>query len=141
MKELGQPDISLNNEQKRVPVRTVRKLLKQFPRYDQEIFMNVIVGDESWIHYFRPHQNISNRVWLTKNARRPCIATRITIAKNVMFTIFFHYQGTSNTGPYTKRQMHVRFYKKKALRKLIEFYRRHQSKTGICGIYQLHDNT
>ena len=37
----------LNKEQKCVPVRTARKLLKRFPRYDQKIFMNVIVGDES----------------------------------------------------------------------------------------------
>ena len=59
-------------------VRTACRLLKRFPRYDQKIFMNVVTGDESWIHYFDPHRFISNRVWLTKNARRPCIAIRIT---------------------------------------------------------------
>ena len=78
----------LDEEQKCVPVRTVRKLLKRFPRYDQKIFMNVIVDDESWIHYFKPHRKISNRVWITTNARRHCIATRITNAKNAMSTIF-----------------------------------------------------
>ena len=81
----------LDEEQKCVQVRTARKLLKRFPRYDQKIYMNVIVYDESWIHYFKPHRKISNRVWLTKNARRHCIATRITNAKNVMYTIFFYY--------------------------------------------------
>ena len=51
----------LDEEQKGVPVRTARKLLKRFPRYDQKVFMNVIVGDESWINYFKPHRIISNR--------------------------------------------------------------------------------
>ena len=40
----------LNEEQKCVHVRTEHKLLKRYPRYDQKIFMNVVVGDESWIH-------------------------------------------------------------------------------------------
>ena len=47
-------------------VRTAHKLLKRFSRYDQKIFMNVVTGDESWIHYFEPHRKIRKRVWLTK---------------------------------------------------------------------------
>ena len=27
----------------------------QIYMYDQIIFMNVVAGDESWIHYFEPH--------------------------------------------------------------------------------------
>ena len=30
--------------------------------------------------------------------------------------------------------------KKVVLRELVKFYQKHQSKTGICGIYLLHDN-
>ena len=57
----------LNEEQKKnTHVRTARKLLKRFPRYDQKLFMNVATYDESWMHYFEPHRKISNRVWLTK---------------------------------------------------------------------------
>ena len=40
----------LNEERKCMHVRTVHKLLKRFPRYDQKIFMNVVTGGESWIH-------------------------------------------------------------------------------------------
>ena len=40
----------LNEEQKCMHVRTARKLFKRFPNYDYIIFMNVVVGDESWIH-------------------------------------------------------------------------------------------
>ena len=47
-------------------VRTARKLLKRFPRYDQKLFMNVVTYDESWMHYFGLHRKISNGVWLTK---------------------------------------------------------------------------
>ena len=37
----------LNEEQKYTHVRTARKLLKRFPRYDQKLFMNVVTYDES----------------------------------------------------------------------------------------------
>ena len=56
----------LNKEQKYTHVRTARKLFKRFQRYDQKLFMNVVTYDESLMHYFEPHRNISNRVWLTK---------------------------------------------------------------------------
>ena len=56
----------LNEEQKYTHVRTARKLLKRFLRYDQKLFMNVLTYDEFWMHYFEPHRKINNRVWLTK---------------------------------------------------------------------------
>ena len=59
---------------------TARNLLKRLPRYDQTIFMNEVVGNESLTHYLEPHRKIRIRVWLIKNARRPSIATRITSA-------------------------------------------------------------
>ena len=46
----------LNEEQTYTHVRTARKLLKRFPRYDQKLFMNVVTYDESWMHYFEPHR-------------------------------------------------------------------------------------
>ena len=36
--------------------------------------------------------------------------------------------------------MNARFYKKKVLRKLVKFYQKRRPKTGIRGIYLLHDN-
>ena len=56
----------LNEEQKYMHVRTARKLLKPFPRYDQKLFMNVVTYDGVWMHYFEPHRKISNRAWLTE---------------------------------------------------------------------------
>ena len=50
-----------------------RQVLKRFPRFDQEK-INVVTGDESGIHFFESHRKISSRVWLTRDARRHCIA-------------------------------------------------------------------
>ena len=41
------PDL-LNEEQTCTHVKTARKLLKCFPRYDQKILMNVVIDEESW---------------------------------------------------------------------------------------------
>ena len=79
----------LDEEQKCMHVSTARKLLKRFPKYEQITFMNVVVGDESWIHNFESHRKIRNQVWLTKNARWHCIATRIISAKKVIYAIYF----------------------------------------------------
>ena len=103
----------LNEKQKCMHVRTAHKLLKWFPRYDQNIFMNVGTCVESW---------------LTKNARRPCIAirtTRITSARKVMYVIFFTTKGLAIQVliPQNK-SMNARFYKKKVLRKLAKFYQK-----------------
>ena len=54
-------------------VRTTCKLLKRFPRNDQILFMNVVVGDESWIHYLEPHRKIRYPVWLTQKTKQECI--------------------------------------------------------------------
>ena len=42
-------------------VSMAHKVLKQYPRYDQKIFMNVVTDDESLIHYFKPHRKIRNK--------------------------------------------------------------------------------
>ena len=55
----------LNEEQNYTHVRTARKLLKLFPRYDQKLYIKVATDDESWMHYFESHLNISNQIWLT----------------------------------------------------------------------------
>ena len=56
----------LNEEQQYTHVRTARKLVKRFLRYDQKLCMNLVTYDESLMHYFEPHRKINIRVWLTK---------------------------------------------------------------------------
>ena len=64
--------------------------------------MNVIVGEESWIQYYELHRKVSNRVWLTKNTRSHCNATRITSAKKVMYAILYTTKGLAIQVPIPK---------------------------------------
>ena len=75
------------------------------------------------------------------NARRLCIATRITSAKKVMYAIFVYYYGTSNPGLYTQRQVNeCKVLQEKSSKKTCQIVPKRQSKTGICVIYLSHDN-
>ena len=88
-------------------VRTARKLLKRFLRYDQKIFMNVVVDDESWIHYFEVRT--ASKYKLSSMAHRK--------RKNALYCLkdyqcekrylchIFHYYATNNSGPYTQMQV------------------------------------
>ena len=68
--------------------KMAHKLLKRLPKYNQKKIMNVMTGDESWIHFFKPYGKTSNQVWLTKDARRPCIAKRIANVKRLCMPYF-----------------------------------------------------
>ena len=86
-------------------------------------------SDRWWvfcIHFFEPHRKISNGVWLTKDARRPCIAKMMASVKRLCMVP----KGKS---------MNARFYKKKVLRKLVKFFQKCRP-TGIRGMHLLHDN-
>ena len=63
------------------------KLLKPFPRYDKNIFMNVIVDDLSWMQYIESHRIISNLVWLTKY-KKVLNCHKDYQSKKVMYAIF-----------------------------------------------------
>ena len=115
----------LNEEQKYTHVRTARKLLKRFPRYDQKLFMDVVAYDESWMHYFEPHQKISNRVWLTKMQEGLVLPKRITSVKKVMYAIFFTPDGLPIQVSIPKgKSMNTRFYRNKVLRKFVKFFQK-----------------
>ena len=47
-------------------------------------FVNVITGEETWVHYFEPVRKVSDNIWATKNSTRPVIAKRILSAKMVL---------------------------------------------------------
>ena len=35
-------------------VRIAKQLLKQFPKYNNRSFANIITGDETWVHFYEP---------------------------------------------------------------------------------------
>ena len=61
-----------------------------YPKYSKKVFDNISTGDETLVYYFEPKQKVANRIWATKNARRPGIAKRIPTVKKVLYAIFFH---------------------------------------------------
>ena len=82
----------------------------------RKIYMNVVTGGESWIYYFEPHQKISIWVRLTKNARRPCIATRITriaSTKKVMYAIFSLLRDLQSSFLYRKTSQRIQVFTRK----------------------------
>ena len=89
-----------------------KTVLKMYPKYSKKAFDNIIIGDETWVYYFEPKQKVANRIWATKNARRPCIAKRIRTVKKVLYAIFFTNKGSAIQIPVPKgRTVTGKFYK------------------------------
>ena len=95
-------------------VRTARKQLELFPIYDKNIFMNVAVDDESWIHYFELHQKISNLVWLTQIQEGIVLPQGLPVRKKVIYAILYTTRGLAIQVPIPEgKSMNARFYQKK----------------------------
>ena len=93
---------AVTKEQKHARVRIAKQLLKQFPKYNNRSFANIITGDEMWVHFYEPKQKIQNTIWATKGGKRPCIAKRTMSIKKVMYVIFFKNQGLLFRLPYQR---------------------------------------
>jgi hypothetical protein len=64
----------LTDKQKRQRVKVAKKLLQMFPNYDNKQFVDVVTGDETWVHYFEPVRKVSNKILATIHSKRPIIA-------------------------------------------------------------------
>jgi predicted transcriptional regulator len=42
----------LTDEQKRQLVKVAKTLLQMFQKYDKKQFANVVIGNETWVHYY-----------------------------------------------------------------------------------------
>lgn len=91
----------LTDEQKRKQVQVSRKLLQMFPKYDKKQFANVVTGDETWVQYFEPVRNVSNKIWATKHSKCPIIA-KWSECKKVLYAIFFSGVGVTIKVPVKK---------------------------------------
>ena len=79
----------VTKEQKLARVRIAEQLLKQFPKYNNQSFANIITGDEPWVHFYESKPKKQNKIRATKGSKRPCIAKRTMSIKKVMYVIFF----------------------------------------------------
>jgi histone-lysine N-methyltransferase SETMAR len=86
----------LTKEQKHAWVRIFNQLWKQFPKYKNRSFANILTGDETWVRFYEPKRKKHNNIGATKESQRPCIAKRTKSVKKVMHIIFFTNQGPAN---------------------------------------------
>ena len=122
-------------------VKVAKKLLQMFPKYDKKQFANVVIGDETWVHYFEPVRKVSNKIWATKHSKRPIIAKRSLSTKNVLYAIFFSGEGVAIKVPVKKgKSITGKYYKDVVLKKLKKYYQKRRPATGFKHVRLLHDN-
>ena len=101
----------------------------------------LVIGDETWVHFFQPERKIKNQVWIGKNMRRPTIARRALTTKKVLYAIFVNANGIVTRYPVPRgRSITANLFTSKILPKLHQFYKKRRPKTGFKGIKLLHDN-
>ena len=131
----------LTNEQKRKRVLIAKKLLKLYPKFDRRVFADIVTGDETWVHFFEPQRKMNNKIWATKQGRRPVIAKRLLSAKKIMMAIFFNINGPVIQIAVPKgRSVTGKFYKCKVLKKLRKYFVKRRPASGLRGVRLLHDN-
>ena len=89
-------------ELKLARVRIAKQLLKQFPKYNNRSFANIITGDETWVHFYEPKRKIQNKIWATKGSKRPCIAKRTMSIKRGNACNFLYKSGSCYSDCRTK---------------------------------------
>ena len=85
----------LTDEQNRQRDKVAKKMLQMIQTCDKKQFANVVTGDENWIYYFEPVRKLSNKIWASKQSRRPIIAKRSLSARKVWYAIFFSGEGVT----------------------------------------------
>ena len=80
----------VTKEQKLARERIAKQLLKQFPKYNNRSFANIITGVETLVHFYEPKRKIQNKIWSTKGGKRPCIAKRTMSIRKIMYVIFLY---------------------------------------------------
>ena len=98
----------LTDEQKRQKVKVAKKLLQMFPKYDKKQFATVVIGDETWVHYFEPVRKVNNKIWAMKHSKSPIIAKRSLSVKMVFYAIFFSGEGVAIKMLWKKGKKHYR---------------------------------
>lgn len=68
------------------------KIIKLFKKRKNLLFSGIVIADITWVHYFQPQSNIqfdNNKIWITKDRKRPVIAKRCQSTKKILYAIFF----------------------------------------------------
>ena len=122
----------LTEEQKTERLKCARGLLKTYKGSNNRVILNLLTGDETWVHMFEPQRRDDNKQWKRKDQKRPCIAKR-TISSKKMLYIF------NSSGPVVQvpcpsaHTVTGRFYKNYVLKKVKEFYNTKRPSKGWSG--------
>ena len=130
----------LTEDQKRLRVKTAKSLLKMYPKYNNRSFANFVTGDETWVHFYEPKRKHQNKIWATRNMKRPCIAKRTMSVRKVMYAIFFSNQGPAIQIAVKGKSVNSKVYKGVVLKKLKKYFKKRRPATGLSGVRLLHDN-
>ena len=131
----------LTDGQKRDRVSIARKLLKKYPQFNQRTFSNIWTVDETWVHFYQPTRKCSNKIWATKNERRPSIAKRTISMKKVMYAIFFNSRGeTVQIAIPRGKTVTGNLYRRLVMKKFENYVKKSRPRLGLQGLSILHDN-
>ena len=121
----------LTEEQKTQRLKCAQEFLKTYKGCNSRVISNLLIGDETLVHMFKPQRRADNKQWKQKYLKRPCIAKRTTNSKKMLYAIFF-----SSSGPVVQvpcpsgHTVTGRFYKNSVLKKVKEFYNKKRPSKG-----------
>lgn len=131
----------LSDEQKRGRVQVAKQLLKKYDNCDQRRLSEIVTGDETWVYFYQPERKEKNKVWVSKNGKKPEIAVRTKTVKKVLYAIFFDGNGVVVRFPVPKgKSVTGNMYANDILPKVFKHYETQRPRTGTRGIKLLHDN-
>ena len=131
----------LTDEQKQSRVRLASQVIENMINVTHVVWKRV-AGDETWIYCFQPDSKAKNKVWVSSEGDRPVIARRCKISNRMFYAIFFDSKGPVLQIPVPKgSSVTGKFYRKRVLSQLVDFYQKCRLCTGVRGIKLLHDKT
>ena len=86
----------LTEEQKTQRLKCAWELLKTYKGCNSWVISNLLTGDETLVHMFKPQRRADNKQWKRKDKKCPCIAKRTISSKKMLYTIFFKWASHSS---------------------------------------------
>ena len=131
----------LTEEQTTQRLKCARELLKTYKGCNSRVMSNLLTGNETWVHMFKPQRRADNKQWKRKYKKRPCIAKRTVSSRKMLYAIFFNSsEPVVQVACPSSHTVTGRFYKTSVLKKVKEFYNKKRPNKGWSGVHLLHDN-
>ena len=93
--------------------------------------MNIVTGDEAYVHIFEPQRKMDNKIWATRNACRPVNAKMTLGVKKVMLALFFDINGYIVQASVPRgRPVAGTFYKRRILGKFYKYLKNDDQRQG-----------